>query len=117
MGLDRFACRLRQTPEITTTTLPLRLLKPAAKQLADLRDYNADMPILPIVQPMPVVRQPQVQAQLVEVRIRRAEMLVARAAVLADRIKKRLLKIQRSVDQALRHGATIDLRERFRFRQ
>ena len=48
---------------------PLRLLQPAAQQPSDFGHHPADMGIRSGFQPAPPLRQPQVQAQLVEVSV------------------------------------------------
>lgn len=45
------------------------LLQPAAEQTADLRNHTADMLILAVIQPVPLMRQSQVETQAIECRI------------------------------------------------
>ena len=42
------------------------LLDPPAQQLADLRHLGTDVRILPVVKPVPVVREPQVEPRVIE---------------------------------------------------
>lgn len=43
----------------------VRLLDPPAQQFANFRHLSADMGILPIIEPVPLIGEPQIQAQTV----------------------------------------------------
>ena len=65
------------------------------------------MSILPVIEPLPVVGQPQIEPQLVESRIGLPQMPLPRAAALTLGVKQPLLKIHRRIQQTLCHRAMI----------
>lgn len=75
------------------------------------------MAILAIVDPAPVMRQPQVQPEFIQVRVCCSQVLFAGGAALADGVVQRFLEVQRSVHQALCHRMAVDLREFLGFGQ
>jgi len=90
---------------------------PTAQQPSNLRNHHAHMPVLPIVDPAPGMRQPQIESQFVETGVGGPQVLLAGCPSLAERVKERLLKVERRVHQSLGHGLAVGFRETFRFRQ
>ena len=88
-------------------SLTAGLLDPTAQQFADFRYLSADMRILPVTQPTPMMRKPQVQAQTIERRIRILQSLAAPRVTSALCGKDRFLAIQRGVHKALRHRGAV----------
>ena len=93
------------------------LFHPAAEQPPDLGDHPADMLVLPVIEPVPAVRQPQIEPQLVQVAIGGAQSFLPRRAALVGSVEQRFLKIQCGVHQALRHGGTVELGKMLGFGQ
>jgi hypothetical protein len=63
---------------------------PAAQQTTQFCHHHADMPVLAIIEPVPVVRQAQIQPQFVERGIGFAQMLLPGGAALALSIIQRM---------------------------
>ena len=53
------------------------------------------MPVLPIIEPLPAVRQTQIQPEFVQMRISGTEMSLASCSPLTERLKQGFLKIER----------------------
>jgi hypothetical protein len=59
----------------------------AAEQSPDFGDHLADMPVLPIIDPLPAIHQPQIQSQLVQICVGAAQVALARGPALAARFE------------------------------
>ena len=81
---------------------------PAAQHASDFGDHAADVLVLAIIKPLPAMSQPEIQTQLVQLRIGRTQVLLAGCSALAHRIKDRLLKVERGIDQTLSDRQAID---------
>ncbi|MBK7673655.1 MAG: SUMF1/EgtB/PvdO family nonheme iron enzyme [Candidatus Accumulibacter sp.] len=93
--------RLGVRPEAPRPPSACALLQPAAEQAADLGDDGADVLVLAGVEPAPVPRQAQVQAQVVERRIGAAQRVEPWRAALALRLEQRFLQIFRATTCSL----------------
>ena len=65
------------------------------------------MLVLPIAQPMPAMRQPQIQPQLVEGGIGLSQTLLPGGATLTLGVEQSFLEVQGGIQQPLRQGAPI----------
>ena len=74
-----------------------RLFDPPAQQPADLRNHLAHVLVLPSRKPLPLVRQAQVEPQLVQVRVRVQQVSQSLAAAVRVRQEDRLLEVQRRI--------------------
>ncbi len=69
------------------------------------------MPVLAVVQPLPAVRQTQVQPQRIKRRIGFPQVSLPGRAALALSGEERLLEIQRGIHQTLYHCLAVHFRE------
>ncbi|MBN8515425.1 MAG: SUMF1/EgtB/PvdO family nonheme iron enzyme [Candidatus Accumulibacter sp.] len=90
---------------------------PAAEQPADFRHHGADVRVLTIVEPLPAVRQPQVQPQPIERRVGILQRRLAACAARALGDQGRLLAIERRIHQAPGNALAVHSGKALRVRQ
>ena len=93
------------------------LAHPAAEQAAHLAYHGAHMGVLPIIQPAPMMGEPQVQPQRVQCRIRARQRRLPGRTARGLGAEHRFLAIQRSRHQSMRYRMTIGPGKTFAFRQ
>lgn len=93
------------------SALALAVTDPASEQAADLRDHGADMAVLPVVEPAPMVGQTQVQPQPRQRRVAIAQHRAPGGAFAGLSQKQPVLQIQRRVHEPLSHRMSIDARK------
>ena len=89
----------------------LGLAQPAAEQAADLGYHATGVLVLAVVQPVPVMREPQVQADTVECGIHAMQPLQAGATAPGLGLEQALLDVQRGIEQAFGHRVPVGPRK------
>ena len=93
------------------------LFDPAPQQLADFRHMGADVCVLAIVEPMPAVREPQIEAQPVEGRIGVLKGRLTARSARALRCEYGFLAIEGGIHEAQGHGLAMHPRKSLRLGQ
>lgn len=104
-NLEHFGASVRSAPPFSF------LPDPAAEQATEFSDLPAHVFILPVVQPAPMVCQPQIESKLVEPRIALQQALPAGAGRCLARAEQEFLEVECAVQQPANHAMAMDFRK------
>jgi hypothetical protein len=84
---------------------------PPAEKPSELDHHCAHVPILPVVQPLPAVREPQVEPQLIERGVCGPQVTLPGRTALDLGLEQCLLEVECGVHQALYHCSPVEPRK------